>query len=223
MKVTHLYHSGCLVELEHHLLLFDYYQGKLNLNPNKPLYVFVSHSHYDHYNPEIFKLNHPHITYILSDSLPQQNQAYYIDVHQMNQIDDLSIQTLLSTDEGCAFLIQVENQTIYHAGDLNWWHWAGEPEVDNEYQRITYQQEINSIQKPIDLACIVVDIRQEKDYLLGLSYFLNHVPCRYILPIHYFGHYETTTLLFQEAIDNPYQAQILPVKHSNQTFELPTQ
>ena len=28
MKVTHLYHSGCLVELDNHLLLFDYYQGE---------------------------------------------------------------------------------------------------------------------------------------------------------------------------------------------------
>ena len=79
MKVTHLYHSGCLVELEEHLLLFDYYQGELHLNQEKPLYVFVSHRHYDHYNPNIFKIHHPQITYILSNTLRHKYDAYYVD------------------------------------------------------------------------------------------------------------------------------------------------
>ena len=65
-----------------------------------------------------------------------------------------------------------------------------------------------------------MDIRQEKDYLLGLNAFLRHVPTKYILPIHYFGHYETTKFLLQEHLDNPYHAQILPVTHQNQTFEI---
>ena len=34
------------------------------------------------------------------------------------------------------------------------------------------------------------------------------------------GHYETTKLLLQEHLDNPYHAQILPVTHQNQTFEI---
>ena len=79
--------------------------------------------------------------------------------------------------------------TIYHAGDLHWWHWEGESEQDNIYQKQTYLQEICSIKEPVDLACVVVDIRQEKNYLLGLNAFLRHVPTKYILPIHYFGHY----------------------------------
>ena len=66
----------------------------------------------------------------------------------------------------------MEGKTIYHAGDLNWWHWEGEPQSDNDYQRIVYQQQINLIKQPIDIAFIVVDIRQEKDYLLGLQYYL---------------------------------------------------
>ena len=42
MKVTYLYNSGFLVELKNHILLFDYYQGTIpDLNPSKPLYVFM--------------------------------------------------------------------------------------------------------------------------------------------------------------------------------------
>lgn len=57
MKITYLGHSGFLVETKEHDLLFDYYTGKLPaFLPEKKLTVFVSHSHQDHYNKEIFAL-----------------------------------------------------------------------------------------------------------------------------------------------------------------------
>ncbi len=57
MKITYLGHSGFLVETKEHYLLFDYYTGKLPVFlPEKKLTVFVSHSHQDHYNKEIFAL-----------------------------------------------------------------------------------------------------------------------------------------------------------------------
>lgn len=219
MLVTHLYHSGYLIELEHHTLLFDYYQGDLKLNLDKPLYIFVSHRHFDHYNPEIFKINHPHITYILSNDLRHKHDGNYVDVHQIYDFDDIRVKTLLSTDEGCAFIVEVENKSIYFAGDLNWWHWEGEPEKDNNYQRITYQQEINTIQQPLDIAFVVVDKRQEENYLLGLQYFLKHVKTQYIFPIHYFGDYTVSKELKKEKLDNPYHAKIIDIHHQDEVFE----
>ncbi len=57
MNLTYLYHSGFLVETERCYYIFDYYKGTLpDLDPAKPVLVFVSHSHADHYNPEIFSL-----------------------------------------------------------------------------------------------------------------------------------------------------------------------
>ena len=57
MRVTYLGHSGFLLEMEDALLLFDYYQA---VSPKwirkKHLFVFVSHVHYDHYNPDIFEI-----------------------------------------------------------------------------------------------------------------------------------------------------------------------
>lgn len=220
MIVTHLYHSGTLIELEEHILLFDYYQGQLDIDQNKPLYVFVSHQHYDHYNQDIFHIKHPHITYILSDDIHTQHDCLSMAPHQQKVIDDLKIKTLLSTDLGVAYIVYVENKIIYFAGDLNWWHWKGEPEEDNEYQKITYQKEINTINEPIDIACIVVDQRQEDDYLLGLQYFLDHVKAKYILPIHYFGNYQISDQLKHTKYHNPFQAKILDVKHKHQSFIL---
>ena len=31
-----------------------------------------------------------------------------------------------SPDEGVAWMVTVNGQSIFHAGDLNWWHWAEE-------------------------------------------------------------------------------------------------
>ncbi len=57
LQVTYIYHSGFCVETENSYYIFDYFKGKLPmLNRDKRVYVFASHFHHDHYNPEIFVL-----------------------------------------------------------------------------------------------------------------------------------------------------------------------
>lgn len=43
----------------------------------------------------------------------------------------VTVEALPSTDEGVAFLVTAEGRTVFHAGDLNWWHWEGEDPVWN--------------------------------------------------------------------------------------------
>lgn len=72
MKITFIEHSGFMVEIGHTVLLFDYYQGEIpTFNKDKTLYVFVSHSHADHYNPVIWKLKEQYekVHYIISDDV----------------------------------------------------------------------------------------------------------------------------------------------------------
>ena len=58
MRVTYLAHSGFLVELPSVTLLFDWWKGELPpLRAEKPLLVFVSHGHEDHFDPHIFPLD----------------------------------------------------------------------------------------------------------------------------------------------------------------------
>ena len=58
MQVTFLGHSGFCLELENIVLIFDWWQGELPPLPTgKPLAVFASHSHQDHFKPEIFALD----------------------------------------------------------------------------------------------------------------------------------------------------------------------
>ena len=48
MKITYLYHSGFAVELDSHVLVFDYYRGKLpEWENDKTILFFASHKHPD--------------------------------------------------------------------------------------------------------------------------------------------------------------------------------
>ena len=87
IKVTYLGHSGFLAELEDVCLLFDYYKGELpELDPDKKMAVFVSHSHYDHYRKDIFRLRDRfgQIRFILSDDVPAAEEEDVIFVGQMS-------------------------------------------------------------------------------------------------------------------------------------------
>lgn len=185
MKITYLYNSGFIVELEKHILLFDYFKGKLpKLDSNKALYVFVSHLHYDHYNPVIYDLDHPNITYIIDHEI--DNKGIKVYPHKTYKIDDLHLQTLLSTDEGVAFVVKVENKYLYHAGDLHWWHWLGEPETDNEYQAVTFKKEIAKLVNiNFDLMMIPLDPRLEETTWWGMNHILKNIKTKYVLPMHF--------------------------------------
>lgn len=51
MKITYIHHSSFLVETEENYFLFDYFEGKLpQLKEDKPLLVFASHRHGDHFS-----------------------------------------------------------------------------------------------------------------------------------------------------------------------------
>ena len=152
MKITYIHHSSFLVETEENYFLFDYFEGKLpQLKEDKPLLVFASHRHGDHFSPVIFDLVKTHAStgFVLSDDIwkrrvPEElmGKTYFIGPEEELDLQapftgpsGVKIRAFKSTDEGVAFLIETEGKRIYHAGDLNNWVWAGEPEADNKRMR----------------------------------------------------------------------------------------
>lgn len=214
MRVTHIFHSGFLVELPHTLLLFDYWQGELPpLAPDKPLFVFVSHRHHDHYDPAIWQLPHPAVHYVLDSAVPAPAGKSVLSVEPRRRYDwqGLTIETLRSTDEGCAFLVQAEGVRIYHAGDLNWWHWEGEPEADNAWHDKAFHAELDRIRgRRFDLAFVPLDPRQETNAWWGFADFLDACPCAHVFPMHY-GEDKAAALAY---LQQPRLAPWLPVIHT---------
>ena len=82
MKLTYIFHSGFSLETEQCVLVFDYWMDPANvmsglLKTEKPMYVFSSHFHEDHFNRDIFmwKNEKPDIKYILSKDILKHRRA----------------------------------------------------------------------------------------------------------------------------------------------------
>ncbi len=226
IKVTYLGHSGFLAEVEDMYLLFDYYKGELpKMDPDKKMAVFVSHSHYDHYGKDIFRLRDifQQIRFILSDDIPAQEEedVIFVRPNEHREILGLDITTLRSNDEGVAFLVKYKNRTIYHAGDLNWWHWEGEPEEYNTKMRRSYQSEINKLQKEkIDVAFVPVDPRLGEQYCWGLDCFMKRTETARVFPMHFWETYDIFDRLLLEKCTEDYQDKIVRIDKEGQSFLL---
>lgn len=220
MQVQYIFNSCFVIELKSHILLFDYFKGDLpTFSTNKPLYVFVSHSHHDHYNPDIYAIPHPNITYIISKDV--DNIGIKLGPNEQITVDDIEIETLKSTDLGVAFVIHVEGKYIYHAGDLHWWHWVGEPEEDNAYQKHLFQQEINKIKHlPFSLMMTPLDPRLQEATSWGMEYILNNVSTTYILPMHFFTKLKGMKKYIQKPPLSTF-TNIITIEQKGEIFTLP--
>ncbi len=200
MKITYIHHSCFLVETDNSYYLFDYEKGCLpEMETTKPIFVLSSHGHSDHYNPEIFSIldtcGMQSIRAILSDDIKVPENITCLQVSPEMEYflgTKQKLTTFQSTDLGVAFLIEDENVLIYHAGDLNDWVWEEESDSYNEQMTKDYRKQISLLSeklnhREIDVAFVVLDPRQEKDYDRGICYFLEHIPVKQVYPMHYWG------------------------------------
>lgn len=226
MKVTYLGHSGFLVELEDMYFLFDYYKGQLpETDPEKGMMVFASHAHYDHFQNGIFELRDRFrdIHFILSSDIQaeENEDTVFIRPNEEKLIRRCRIRTLRSTDEGVAFFIHYKGKNIYHAGDLNWWHWEGEPKAYNTAMRRAYQGEINKLQKEkIDVAFIPVDPRLGEQYYWGIDCFMKRIDTKKAFPMHFWDNYEIFDRLALEKDAAQYIDRIVRIEREGQSFLL---
>jgi L-ascorbate metabolism protein UlaG (beta-lactamase superfamily) len=213
IKINYLYNSSFKIETEKYVLIFDYYNdkselgiknssngviGESDLDTDKHIIVFASHSHGDHFNDVIFswKDQNPNIKYILSSDIKQVKCNEHISIMSAYEeliLDDVYIKAFGSTDIGISFLVKLEGATIFHAGDLNWWHWYDEIHEDNIKMEKLFKEEIEKIKdEHIDLAFFPVDSRLKESYVLGPDYFIDKIKPKALIPMHFREDYAVT-------------------------------
>jgi L-ascorbate metabolism protein UlaG (beta-lactamase superfamily) len=188
MKITYIYHSGVSIELKDKFLLFDYWKGEFAFPAGKKRYIFISHAHHDHYNPAVLDMD----ALVIADSaIPSKRK----NVHSVNpgdvlKIDDMTISVYGSTDEGVSFMVEVDGKRIFHAGDLNDWHWKDESTFDEIREAKTkFDNELDKIPVlKLDLAMFPVDGRLGSDFYAGADRFIEKYKPAYFLPIHFTSH-----------------------------------
>lgn len=231
MKITYIYHSSFLVECRSIYLLFDYFKGTLPLmNREKPLYVFASHRHGDHFSPAIFNLPElfPKARFILSDDIRKgrvpdemMDRTVFMGPDMKREVGQIVVETIRSTDEGVAFLVSADDDTVYHAGDLNDWTWEGEPEEDNEKMSREYREYTDRLKgHDIDAAFLPLDGRLEQHYARGIEYFMRNVGAGIIFPMHCWSDYTVIHKFKEQYKDEPGIETVADITRQGQSFEV---
>ena len=236
MRVTFLAHDGFFIELDQVCLLFDWWKGVLPPLPDKPLLVFVSHRHEDHFNPAVFTLadRKADIQFLLGSDFrltPHNLTKWQLSPETAAKcrrcgkhdtfapLPGVTVETFPSTDEGVAFLVTCGGRTVYHAGDLNWWHWEGEDKAWNRNMEADFKRFIEPLRgRRIDLALAPLDPRLEGAADWGVRYLLELAQVERLIPMHQWEDYRPTASFLRTYPQ--WAGTILSVERTGQQWEL---
>lgn len=240
MKLDYIYHSGFAIEADEVTVLIDYWkdssdepgQGLVRdhlLGRPGALYVLSSHFHPDHFNPEVLRWRdqRPDIRYIFSKDILKHRRAsaddaYYINKGGIYEDDRLRIQAFGSTDVGVSFLLDLQGIRLFHAGDLNNWHWS-EESTPQEIRKAEgdFLAEVRDLQQAapaVDVALFPVDRRMGRDYMRGPLQFVERIKTRIFVPMHFSEDYEGGNAFRAQAEANG--CRFLAIDRRGQRFDI---
>ncbi|GHV51607.1 hydrolase [Bacteroidia bacterium] len=238
MKLIYVYHSCYVIEADGFAVIFDYYKdsgasplegyvhGEL-LRRKGRLYVLASHFHPDHFNRDVLKWRQQKedITYILSSDILEEGKAQAGDglfLEKGGHWEDGNIHARAfgSTDVGVSFLLRIEGKTIFHAGDLNNWHWKDEStpgEAEEAEQAFLAElEELATAAGQIDWAMFPIDPRLGTDYMRGASQFVSRIRTGLLAPMH-FGEAYAKVAAFGD-IAAKHNCKLLPLSSKGECF-----
>jgi L-ascorbate metabolism protein UlaG (beta-lactamase superfamily) len=207
-KIYYIDHSGFAIKTKNYLLIFDYFKepdlitnniedrailSAESLKTAENIIVFSSHSHSDHFNPNIFKwmCSNTNIQYVLSDDIKINNikpNYHFIKEGEKINIKDVEIHAYGSTDIGISFAVTVDQLKLFHAGDLNWWHWKDDTLEERTMAEKSFKLNVDLIkanEKHIDIAFFPVDPRLKEFYSIGGEYFGKELNPKLFIPMHF--------------------------------------
>ncbi len=217
MKLTYIFHSGFALETDNCVLVFDYWMDPARvlagvLCNSKPVYVFSSHFHEDHFTREILSWReafpHATFTYILSKDILKRRRAsreeaeVWLAKGGAWEDDCLKVWATGSNDSGVSWIVEIEGKRVFHAGDLcNWYarfladENADETIISEEFGEINpvaeekrFLGELKDIRKiadSFDLVMFPVDGRIGNGYTLGARQFIERFNVGLFVPMHF--------------------------------------
>ena len=219
IKTIYIYHDCFVVKTHKAVLVFDFWKDPcqrgplpdplMDLDNDIPIYVFVSHGHKDHYNPEIFgwAKHFTNILYIVSKDVRKRinhiispGSSYKgdkVDPSRVIAMSDhdhyadniISVDTFPSTDIGNSYSVVIAGHTIFHAGDLNAWIWKDESTEEEVKEALdSFSAIVDMIAASydgFDLCFFPVDSRIGTDYFTGARIFLERFKIKNFFPMHY--------------------------------------
>ena len=187
MKITYCRHSGFAVRTDKRLLVFDYL-GEGIAAPEKDYHAiaFVSHAHGDHFHPSVVEWMKAGRAALVT-GYDVDAGGIRLSPGEKAEIDGAKIEAFGSTDEGVSFLVSADGMNIFHAGDLNFWHWKNES--DEAYVReaeAAFEAVLDTLRgRRIDLAFFPVDPRMGEGHEEGAMRFIETLRPKVFIPMHF--------------------------------------
>ncbi|MDL2218373.1 hypothetical protein LJC27_06905 [Christensenellaceae bacterium OttesenSCG-928-M15] len=194
MEIRYLDNSGFALTCDREMLVFDCYNPKTHdalkddaLAAMNAVTVLISHAHGDHYSKDIWGLKNAKFASGFDIKAPEH--AVSMKPGDTAQMNGASISAYGSTDKGVSFYVEWKGKKIFHAGDLNDWHWRDEG--GEEYAKkaeAAFLKELALIQagvSHIDIAFFPVDPRMGSDYFRGALLFCERMRPTHMVPMHF--------------------------------------
>lgn len=238
-KIYYIYHSGFAIKTKNHFLIFDYFKEPTendethhqstvlsheNIKNMKNVCVFSSHRHEDHFNSCIldWKDYNSNIQYIVSkDIRTDKNKSNYSFIEEGEEkiFKDVYVKAYGSTDIGISFLVKVDGLTIFHAGDLNWWHWKEDSLEEQSEAESSFKAHIEKlkVEKSIDIAFFPVDPRLQEFCYRGAEYFAENIHPKLLIPMHFCDDVAITKEFVNRMIK--YKLKAVEINYSGQVIE----
>ncbi|MDL2206730.1 MBL fold metallo-hydrolase [Eubacteriales bacterium OttesenSCG-928-N13] len=191
-RISYLHHSGFLVSHGEHHLIFDC------ITPNSPLVqqaldsgqkvlVFASHSHPDHFDWHVADWQRDgQVELIFGRDIFKRYPAHFMKSMERLSVLGAQISAYPSTDKGVSFYVSLPGLDVFHAGDLNDWHFrdvASNADADAAHQK--YLRALVQLPKSADIAMFPVDPRLGSDHDLGARLLIAHMHPRLLIPMHW--------------------------------------
>lgn len=165
------------------------------------LYVLSSHFHPDHFNKEVLEWRNERaeIVYLFSKDILRRRRAgkedaVWLKKGETYEDGTLTVRAFGSTDAGVSFLLEVSGKKIFHAGDLNNWHWKDESEEAEwrgaEKNFLHELDDLRQYTREVDVAMFPVDPRLGKEYMLGAEQFVEKIKTHIFVPMHFEPEFE---------------------------------
>ena len=154
--------------------------------------VFVPRNSAEHYDDTIFswKPSFP-ITYFLSsdlkDAAPKDRKVHFVKENDEINIAGVSVRVCGSTDAGVSFLANVGGVRVFHAGDLNLWHWREEntPQATARAEADFYATVKSIPHDDLDICMFPLDPNQGGFYDAGANHIIMALKPRVFFPMHW--------------------------------------
>lgn len=238
-KITYIWHDCFVVSLHELTIVFDFWKDPTTeskkipifitqADKSKPLYVFVSHHHKDHFTKQIFEWENlfEKVTYIISEDTalhirhllspgsiykghkPERTNIVILKSGESFTDSLILVKAYGSTDIGNSYYVktcQKNSESFFHAGDLNAWLWKDEStQQEVEASLSDFMKIINRIREQhsmIDFVMFPVDSRIGTDYFTGAQIFVREIFVKHFFPMHFsLGENETEkNVLAQDA------------------------